>query len=249
LPPDQIQQRDSWSFPNSDYRLQKVSSHHNLIVSTIPSIFFSFFSIFFPACCSPFVPSKRQNPNKNYPLLYKPISQRSFQKVGWKPNQKASDFVSQNLPFFHPPFFPPFLSVCQPAREKSVIPSLLLSSTRTCNRRRPGRVLCREVDLFGVALFSASPLSCGGRSRPAFATTVRSSSDCKRTGSEERKRILQSGTGTRIIFFFKMRKNLKNEKGRIFCHNILVFSFLIQIILNSDFSLVGKKKLIIFLIV
>jgi hypothetical protein len=38
-----------------------------------------------------------------------------------------------------------------------------------------------------------------------FATTVRSSSERKRTGSEEWRRILQSGTGTRIVYFFKMR--------------------------------------------
>ncbi len=190
--------------PNSYYRLQNVSSHHNIIVSTIPNIFF-FFSFFFPACCSPFVQGKRQNPNKNYyPLLYKPVSQRSFQKVGWKPNQKASDFVSQNLPFSHPRSSLPF-SLLASQRERDLWSRpLLLSSRRTCNRRRPVRVLCREGDsLRRRPLQSFSSLV--RRTLPAhFATTVRSSSECKRTGSEEWRRILQSGTGTRIVYFFKI---------------------------------------------
>ncbi len=191
--------------PNSYYRLQNVSSHHNIIVSTIPNIFF-FISFFFPACCSPFVPSKRQNPNKNYyPLLYKPVSQRSFQKVGWKPNQKASDFVSQNLPFSHPRSSLPFSLLASQRERDPWSRPLLLSSTRTCNHRRPVRVLCREGDSFRRRPLQSFSSLVRRTLSARFATTVRSSSERKRTGSEEWRRILQSGTGTRIVYFFKMR--------------------------------------------
>lgn len=140
--------------PNSYYRLQNVSSHHNIIVSTIPNISF-FFSFFFPACCSPFVQGERQNPNKNYyPLLYKPVSQRSFQKVGWKPNQKSFRFCFTKPAVLSPPFFPPFLSACQPARERSVIPSFAAEFHK--NLQPPSSCAC---PLPGRRFFSASPSS------------------------------------------------------------------------------------------
>jgi hypothetical protein len=197
-----------------------------------------------------------KTPKKNYPLLYKPVSQRSFQKVGWKPNQKASDFVSQNLPFFRNPVLPS-LSLCLPASEREICDPVLAAEfhTRTCNRRRPGRVLCRELDLFGVALFTASPLSCGGRSRPALPQRSVPVPTAKEPDPKTGDHFSPKWNRTRIVFFLKMRIFFKNKKGRIFCHNILVFlnicqiSKIIQIILNSDFSLVKKKKLTIFLIV
>lgn len=140
--------------PNSYYRLQNVSSHHNIIVSTIPNISF-FFSFFFPACCSPFVQGERQNPNKNYyPLLYKPVSQRSFQKVGWKPNQKSFRFCFTKPAVLSPPFFPPFLSACQPARERSVISSFAAEFHK--NLQPPSSCAC---PLPGRRFFSASPSS------------------------------------------------------------------------------------------
>jgi hypothetical protein len=166
--------------PNSYNRLQNVSSHRNIIVLTTPNIFFFFFfSFFFPACCSPFVPGKRQNPNKNYPLLYKPVSQRSFQKVGWKPNQKASDFVSQNLPFFHPRSSLPF-SLLASQREREICDPVLaaefhkdLQPPSSWTFPLPGRRSLRR-----------RPLQCffslvWGTLSARFATTVRSSSDCK----------------------------------------------------------------------
>jgi hypothetical protein len=114
----------------------------------------------------------------------------------------------------------PFLCACRPARERSVIPSLLLSSTRTCNRRRLGRVLWREGELFGVALFSASPLSCGGRrSRPALRQRSVPVPNAKEPDPKNGDGFSKVEPELESFFCSKWGKFLKNKKGGIFCHN------------------------------
>ncbi len=167
LPPDQIQQRDSWSFPTAttDYktfpRITTSSSQQSLTFSSSsPS------SSLHVALRS--VRVRDKTPTKITLCFTSQSAKGAFKRLVGNLTKKLQTLFNKTCRSLTPVL--PSLSLCLPAseRERSVIPSLLLRSTRTCNCRRPARVLCREGDLFGVALLSASPLSCGGRSRPAL---------------------------------------------------------------------------------